>query len=185
MEVSKDFEKLKQYLEPYYLNQAAVAKTVVIKEGGNGDIVAAQSRKLSNIVLNIQKLAVALDLKTLIEQIMSAVPLFEVVGDVTSGEVSYDTLLNALEFLNSALELTEISINQQQAHLLLALHQLNTKNITLTYELARLQTHMPALSVSENELQELLEDLIDLRCIRREGQQLKLVEKIVLQQVSE
>jgi len=157
------------------------AKTVTIERNQAGVITVAKSVKL---LPNMQ-----INLKTLIQDTLGR--LQETVNFstiVVGGPLTTDSwLINIgaiLYLMKFAVDLTTVDLKQEQAAVLVALHHLcRGGELQLDIPLSELQAKMRDnyhFSLSVDELDDILEDLIDLHCVSRQQDVICLTEKVVL-----
>ncbi|MCK5523363.1 MAG: hypothetical protein KAI83_09550 [Thiomargarita sp.] len=155
-------------------------KTVTIERDQAGIVTVAKSVKL---LPNMQ-----INLKMLIQDTLGR--LQETVNFSTiviGGPLTTDSwLINigaALYLMKFAVDLKTVELKQEQAGVLVALHHLCGGELNLEIPLSELQAKMRDnyhLSLNVDELDDVLEDLVDLRCLSRQEEVIYLTEKVVL-----
>jgi len=161
-------------------DESQQARAVTIERNQAGIITAAKSVKL---LPNVQ-----INLKTLIQDTLGR--LQETVNFstiVVGGPLTTDSWLfdvgAALYLMKFAVDLTTVELKQEQAGVLVALHHLCRGELQLEIPLSELQAKMRDnyhLSLSVEKLDDVLEDLVDLRCVSRQQDVIYLTEKVIL-----
>jgi len=161
-------------------NDSQQARAVTIERNQAGIITVAKSVKL---LPNVQ-----INLKTLIQDTLGR--LQETVNFSTiviGGPLTTDSWLidvgAALYLMKFAVDLKTVELKQEQAGVLVALHHLSRSGeLQLKIPLQELQTRMQQnnFSLSVEKLDDVLEDLVDLRCVSRQEDVIYLTEKVIL-----
>jgi len=178
------FATIQDFLEEYQgesnYNLDSEARVVTIGRDQAGIVTVKKSVKL---LPNMQ-----INLKALIEDTQKNLNLKE----ATNLAVIFGGLLSsnwitpvvaALRFIQFAIDLATIKLTEEQAGVLVALHHLCHGELQLETPLLELQTKMRDnyhFSLSVEELDKILEDLVDLHCVSRQQDVIYLTEKIVL-----
>ncbi len=161
-------------------NDSQQAKTVTIERDQAGVIVVAKSVKL---LPNMQ-----INLKALIKDAQERSKEATNITTIVIGGVLSDWLMKvgaALYLIQFGIGLTTIKLKSEQAGVLVALHHLCRGELNFEMPLSELQVKMRDnyhFSLSLDELDEVLEDLIDLHCINRQQNVIYLTEKVVLKE---
>lgn len=149
-------------------------KQVTIERKADGTVTVAKSVKvLPNLRINLQNL-----LKDAQERLKEATNLTTI---VVGGSFTHDWLFQTgavLYFIQFAIGLTTVKLTPTHADVLIALHHLSGGELHLPIPWQDLQARF---NLSAGELDEILENLHELYCIKREKDQITLVEKVVLQ----
>ncbi|RKZ86043.1 MAG: hypothetical protein DRR16_10680, partial [Candidatus Parabeggiatoa sp. nov. 3] len=91
----------------------------------------------------------------------------------------------ALYLIQFGIGLTTVKLKSEQAGVLVALHHLCRGELNFEMPLSELQVKMRDnyhFSLSLDELDEVLEDLVDLHCVNRQQNVIYLTEKVVLKE---
>ena len=105
---------------------------------------------------------------------------------IVAGLSSDKWLLNVgagLRLIQFAIDLTTLELKSEHAGVLVALHHLCGGELNLEIPLSDLQSRMQNnyhLSLSVDELDDILEDLVDFHCVSRQQDVIYLTEKVVL-----
>ncbi|MEK8022007.1 MAG: hypothetical protein VSS75_034455 [Candidatus Parabeggiatoa sp.] len=161
-------------------NDSQQAKTVTIERDQAGVIVVAKSVKL---LPNMQ-----INLKALIKDAQERSKEATNITTIVIGGVLSDWLMKvgaALYLIQFGIGLTTLKLKPEQAEVLVALHHLCRGELNFEMPLSELQVKMRDnyhFSLSDEELDDILEDLIDLHCINRQQNVIYLTEKVVLKE---
>jgi len=161
-------------------NDSQQAKTVTIERDSAGIVTAAKSVKL---LPNMQ-----INLKALIKDAQERSKEATNITTIVIGGVLSDWLMKvgaALYLIQFGIGLTTVKLKSEQAGVLVALHHLCRGELNFEMPLSELQVKMRDnyhFSLSLDELDEVLEDLIDLHCINRQQNVIYLTEKVVLKE---
>jgi len=172
---------MEEYQDGSVYGDGSQARAVTIERDQAGIITAAKSVKL---LPNVQ-----INLKTLIQDTLGR--LQETVNFstiVVGGPLTTNSWLidvgAALYLLKFAVDLKTVELKQEQAGVLVALHHLSRRGeLQLEIPVAELQAKMRDnyhFSLEVDELDDVLEDLVDLRCVSRQQNVIYLTEKVVL-----
>jgi len=167
-------EAIQQFLEEDHTASPVELRQVMIERDPKGEVMAAKSVKvLPNLKINLKSL-----LKDAQERLKEATNLTTI---VVGGSLTHDWLFQTgaiLYFIQFAIGLTTVKLTSTHAGVLVALHHLSGGELHLPIPWQDLQARF---NLSAGELDEILENLHDLCCIKREKDQIVLVEKVVLQ----
>ncbi|MDM8558042.1 hypothetical protein [Candidatus Parabeggiatoa sp. HSG14] len=158
----------------------AKARAVTIERNQAGIITAAKSVKLlPNVQINLKTL-----IQDTLERLQETVNFSTI---VIGGPLTTDSWLidvgAALYLLKFAVDLKTVELKQEQAGVLVALHHLSRSGeLQLEIPLQELQTRMQQnnFNLSAGKLDDVLEDLVDLRCVSRQQDVIYLTEKVIL-----
>lgn len=175
---------IQDFLEEYQVesnyNLDSEARVVAIGRDQAGIVTVKKSVKL---LPNMQ-----INLKALIENTQEHLDLKEAtnLAAIFSGFLSSNWItkvVTALRFIQFAIDLATVNLTEEQAGVLVALHHLCRDELQLEIPLSELQAKMRDnyhFSLSVEELDEILEDLVDLHCVSRQQDVIYLTEKVVL-----
>ncbi len=158
----------------------AKARAVTIERNQAGIITAAKSVKLlPNMQINLKAL-----IQDTLKRLQETVNFSTIVigGPLTSNS----WLINigaALYLLQFSLGLKTVNLKIEHAGVLVALSHLCRGELNLEIPLAELQAKMRDnyhFSLDVDELDDVLEDLVDLRCVSRQQDVIYLTEKVIL-----
>jgi hypothetical protein len=161
-------------------NDSQQAKTVTIERDSAGIVTAAKSVKL---LPNMQ-----INLKGLIKDAQERSKEATNITTIVIGGVLSDWLMKvgaALYLIQFGIGLTTVKLKSEQAGVLVALHHLCRGELNFEMPLSELQVKMRDnyhFSLSLDELDEVLEDLVDLHCVNRQQNVIYLTEKVVLKE---
>ena len=161
-------------------DESQQARAVTIERNQAGIITAAKSVKLlPNVQINLKTL-----IQDTLERLQETVNFSTIVvgGPLTTDSWLFDVGA-ALYLMKFAVDLTTVELKQEQAGVLVALHHLCRGELQLEIPLSELQAKMRDnyhLSLSVEKLDDVLEDLVDLRCVSRQQDVIYLTEKVVL-----
>ncbi|MEK8020693.1 MAG: hypothetical protein VSS75_027820 [Candidatus Parabeggiatoa sp.] len=169
-----------EYQDGSVSGDGSQAKTVTIERNQAGIVTAAKSVKLlPNMQINLKAL-----IQDSLGRLQETVNFSTIVigGPLTSNS----WLINigaALYLMKFAVDLKTVELKQEQAGVLVALHHLCRGELSLEIPLAELQAKMRDnyhFSLNVDELDDVLEDLVDLRCVSRQQDVIYLTEKVIL-----
>jgi len=176
---------IQDFIEEYqngsiYGNESQ-AKVVKIVRNKDGVVVVTKSVKLlPNMQMNLKVL-----IKDAQESLKEAANLTSIVigGALTLTPDWIMKVAAALYLIQFAIGLKTVELKQEQAGVLVALHHLCGGELELEIPLADLQAKMRDnyhFSLTVDELDDILEDLVDLHCVSRQQDVIYLTEKVVL-----
>ena len=156
------------------------ARAVTIARDQAGIVTAAKSVKLlPNVMINLKRL-----IKNTQTSLQEATNLTTI---VIGGALTSDWIMKVgavLYFIYFTLSLKTVKLTPEHAGVLIALHHLSGGELKLEIPLSELQARMQdnyQLSFStEEQLDDVLEDLVDLRCVSRQQDVIYLTEKVIL-----
>ncbi|RKZ52406.1 MAG: hypothetical protein DRR00_08360 [Candidatus Parabeggiatoa sp. nov. 3] len=161
-------------------NESQETKTAKIERDSAGVVTAAKSVKL---LPNMQ-----INLKALIKDAQERSKEATNITTIVIGGVLSDWLMKvgaALYLIQFGIGLTTVKLKSEQAGVLVALHHLCRGELNFEMPLSELQVKMRDnyhFSLSLDELDEVLEDLVDLHCVNRQQNVIYLTEKVVLKE---
>jgi len=172
---------IEDYIEEYLSVQTSVessqARQIAIERNQSGVIVAAKTVKLlPNVLINLHTL-----LKSA-QQILSKLEIFATIFGFLSEE-PLNKIAAILAFLKFAQGLTIVELQPEHAGILVILYHLAKGELQLEIPLAELQKRVAQdfqYSVTSEQLDKILEDLVDLHCILRQNDVIYLKEKIII-----
>jgi len=171
---------IQDFIEEYQ-NGSVSSKVVTIKRNKDGAIVVTKSVKLlPNMQINLKAL-----IKDAQESLKEAANLTSIVigGALTLTSDWIMKVAAALYLIQFAIGLKTVELKLEQAGVLVALHHLSGGELKLEIPLSELQAKMRDnyhFSLSVDELDEILDDLVDLHCVSRQQDVISLTEKVVL-----
>ncbi|NJO17004.1 MAG: hypothetical protein HC877_15065 [Thioploca sp.] len=166
---------IEEYQNSSLSSNESLAKVVKIERNQAGIVTIAKSVKL---LPNIQ-----INLKALIEDthecLKEATNFITIIGGATSDSDWLMKVGAVLYLIQFVISLITIRLRSQHARVLVALHHLCRSELRLEIPLSELQANYH-FSLSIDELEEVLEDLVDLHCISRQQDVIYLTEKVIL-----
>jgi len=171
---------LDEYQDDSVSGNEPQARAVTIERNQAGIVTAAKSVKLlPNVMINLKRL-----IKNTQTSLQEATNLTTI---VIGGALTSDWIMKvgaALYLIYFTLSLKTVKLTQEHAGVLVALHHLSGGELKLEIPLSELQARMQdnyQLSFStEEQLDDVLEDLVDLRCVSRQQDVIYLTEKVIL-----
>ncbi|MCV6637297.1 hypothetical protein [Candidatus Albibeggiatoa sp. nov. NOAA] len=180
MQLPEELQTLADYIEPYESDMlsSTQSKAVTMKRDKEGVIYTAESFKLRNVVVNIK--AILSDFEKFTQKSLDLLGIF---ASATSDRWILNVVA-VLGLLKQAAELVKVEIEPQHAAVLVILYRMADGEFTVGIpknDLERRVAQDIQSGLTADLLEDVIEDLIDLRCIRREKQHIYLNEKIILQ----
>ncbi len=179
MRLPEEFESLRGYIEPYEPElSGSQTKAVHIKRDKNGVINIAESFKLRNAVVNIKD--ILFDFEKLSQKSLDLLGIF---ASATS-ERHILNVIAVLNLLKQAAELIKLEIKPQHATVLVILYRMTDGELTIGIPQKNLEQRIAQdiqSGLTADLLDDAIDDLINLHCIRRENQQFYLNERVILQ----
>ena len=171
---------MEEYQDGSVSGNDSEAKTGTIERDQAGVVTVAKSVKLlPNVQINLKAL-----IQDTLLRLQETVNFSTIVvgGPLTTDSWIIDTGA-ALYLIKFAVNLTTVELKQEQAGVLVALHHLCGGELQLEIPLSELQAKMRDnyhFSLSDDELDEILEDLVELHSVGRQQDVIYLTEKVVL-----
>jgi hypothetical protein len=170
---------IEDFLEEYQDANELGQKDVIIERDQAGVVTVAKSVKfLPNIFFNLKDL-----IKDSQKGLKEATNFTTIaIGGALNSEW-FMKVGAALYFIYFARDLKSLTLKAEHAGVLVALHHLSAGELNLDIALSELQSRMLNnyhLSLTGDQLDEILDDLIDLHCVKRQGDVISLTEKVVL-----
>jgi hypothetical protein len=169
---------LDEYQESSVSGHESKARAVTIERNPAGIVTLAKSVKLlPNMQINLTAL-----IKDAQERYKEVTNFTTIVigGAISDWLMKVGATLYLIQF---AIGLTTVKLKPEQAGVLVALHHLSGGELQLEIPLSELQARVQnsyQLSLSVDELDEILEDLVDLACVGRQQDVIYLTEKVIL-----
>jgi hypothetical protein len=156
-------------------NESQARVVTIVRD--KAKVVAAKRQNLPNLVINIK------DIVTNSEKLWDkSIDVIAIVGGLSSDNWLFNVAVG-LRLIQFGIDLTTVNLTQEQAGVLVALHHLCRGELALKIPLSELQAKMQNnyhFSVSVDELDDILEDLVDLHCVTLEQDVIYLTEKVIL-----
>jgi hypothetical protein len=173
---------IEDYIEEYQSVQTSVessqARQIAIERNQSGVIVAAKTVKLlPNVLINLRT-----PLEDIQKVLSETSSLFTISGIFLSTDPSA-TILAILYFIQFVIDKATIKLKPEHAGILVILYHLAKGELQLEIPLAELQKRVAQdfqYSVTLEQLDNILEDLVDLHCILRQNDVIYLKEKIII-----
>jgi hypothetical protein len=170
---------LEEYQDSRVYSNDSQAKTVTIERKEGVVTVAKSVNLLPNMQINLKAL-----IKDAQERSKEATNFTTIVigGALSDWLMKVGATLYLIQF---GIGLTTVKLKSEQAGVLVALHHLCRGELNFEMPLSELQVKMRDnyhFSLSLDELDEVLEDLIDLHCVNRQQNVIYLTEKVVLKE---
>ena len=168
---------IQDFIEEYHNGSASQTKAITIERNQSGTITVTKSVKLlPNMQINLT--ALIKDAHERSKEVTNFTTI--VIGGILS-----DWLMKvgaALYLIQFAIGLTTVKLSEQHAGVLVTLHHLCGGELQLEIPLPELQTRMQQsqLNLTTETLDNILDDLVELRCISRQQDVIVLTEKVVL-----
>ncbi len=170
---------IEEYQDVSVSRNESQARVVTIERDQAGIVTVAKSVKLlPNVLINLKGL-----IKDTQKRLQEATNLTTI---VIGGALTSDWIMkvgSVLYFIHFTHGLKTLKLTPEHAGVLVALHHLCGGELALEIPLSELQEKMQNnyhFSLSVDELDDILEDLVDLHCVSRQQDVIYLTEKVIL-----